>query len=347
MDAATLGEGHTPLVGSTQAGRRHGLDSLLFKLESANPSGSYKDRFVAAEMSRMRSMGARACVATSSGNTGSSLAAFCARYAVPCVIVVNQHVPAGKLRQMLAHGARVIRVRDFVTSPAVTESVLDSLESMSRSSSIPLVISAYRYCPTGMAGVESIAAELATQADRPIDHVFVPVGGGGLISAVCRGFARPGSRGPRVHAVQPDGCSTVVAALERGDDRILPVESRTAISGLAVPFDIDASLALGLVRASGGRGFSVSDDDIFEAQRVMFEEEGIYAEPAGAAALAGLVKAVHAGVVRPDDLAVCLVTGHGFKDPESVDRVAAHHEPALISHTDLESRVLDLVASCA
>ena len=347
MNAATLGEGQTPLVGSTQVGRRHGLDRLFFKLEGLNPSGSYKDRFVAAEITRMRSAGARACVATSSGNTGSSLAAFCARYAVQPVIVVNQHVPAGKLRQMLAHGARVIRVRDFVTSPEITELVLDCLEAMSRSSSIPLVISAYRYCPTGMAGVESIATELAAQSDRPIDHVFVPVGGGGLISAVCRGFARLRSPGPRIHAVQPEGCSTVVAALERGDDRILPVESRTAISGLAVPFDIDASLALALVRASGGLGFAVSDDDAFGAQQMLFGQEGIYAEPAGAASLAGLIKAVSAGVVRPGDLAVCLVTGHGFKDPDAADRAAARHEPMLIDHADLESRILDLVASCA
>ena len=96
------------------------------------------------------------------------------------------------------------------------------------------------------------------------EHVFVPVGGGGLYSAVCRGL---GGSGIRVHAAQPKGCLTVVASWERGDDRIHPVESGTRISGFAVPFDIDASLALRLLRENGGAGFAVPDEEVFDAQR--------------------------------------------------------------------------------
>src|SRR3954447_26279163 len=116
----TLGEGHTPLVSSVQIGPRYGARRLLFKLENCNPSGSYKDRFIAAAMDYMLNCGATACVATSSGNTGSALAAYSARYGVRSFILVNQDAPAGKLAQMQAHGATVIRIPAFVTDPAVT-----------------------------------------------------------------------------------------------------------------------------------------------------------------------------------------------------------------------------------
>ena len=94
--AVWLGEGNTPLIPSASTGASLGLAQLYFKLESCNPSGSYKDRFIAAEVARLVRLGVRACMATSSGNTGSSLAAYCARYRIRCAIVVNQDAPAGK-----------------------------------------------------------------------------------------------------------------------------------------------------------------------------------------------------------------------------------------------------------
>lgn len=336
---ASLGEGRTPLVPSVSVGRQLGLDRLYFKLENCNPSGSYKDRFIAAEVTRLLRADVRGCVATSSGNTGSSLAAYCARYGIRCSIVVNDTAPEGKLEQMRAHGAAVYRVPDFVTSPAVTEQVLQALAELSARRNLPLVVSAYRYCPEGMAGVESIAHELC-QAPEALEHVFVPVGGGGLYSAVCKGFRSLGKGGPRIHAVQPEGCLTVVAAFERGDDEIRPVTSTTAISGLSVPFDIDAGLALRYLKECGGAGLAVSDAEVFEAQRLLLVREGIYAEPAGATALAGLVRAVRRGIVAAREAAVCLVTGHGFKDPASVRMAVAHSPSTMVEASRLAEAIL-------
>ncbi len=344
MIKATLGEGSTPLVESVSIGKSLRLEALYFKLETCNPSGSYKDRFAAAEMSRMLNAGVRACVATSSGNTGSALAAYSARYGVACAIVVNQHAPAGKLYQMQAHGARVIRVRDFATEPAVTMQVYDLLAELSKSEGIPLVVSAYRYCPEGMAGVESLSEEIARQAPQRLDHVFVPVGGGGLFTAVCRGFSRPANAKPRVHAIQPEGCSTVVASFERGDTKIRPVNSTTGISGLSVPFDIDGSLALSELRRSGGFGLAVSDEEVLDAQRLLLGREGIYTEPAGATALAGLLRARREGRISEAGTAVCLVTGHGFKDPNSVERAAAQHPAVLTEAGQLKSCLMEAIA---
>jgi threonine synthase len=334
-----MGEGGTPLVESVRIGPQLGIQ-LFFKLETCNPSGSYKDRFIAAEISELLRSGVTACVATSSGNTGSSLAAYCARYGVTCSIFVNEAVPAGKLQQMQAHGAHVYRVKDFITSPDVTEHVYRQLRHISEESRIPIVVSAYRYCPQGMAAVESIAIELVRQLPS-IQHVFVPVGGGGLFTAVCRGFsgADEGAR-PRIHAVQPQGCPTVVAAYQEGRDEILPVASTTRVSGLAVPFDIDASLALAELKASGGRGIAVSDDDVFAAQRRIMLEEGIWCEPAGAAALAGCIISVEVGWIGKGDKVACLVTGHGFKDPDSLSNVASRYPAGMIQASDISAQLV-------
>src|SRR5438270_755970 len=187
--SATLGEGNTPLVPSVRIGQQYGLRNLWFKLESCNPSGSYKDRFVAGEVTRILRLGARTCLATSSGNTGSALAAFCARYGLRCTILVNESAPAAKLAQMQAHGAVVIRVPGFVTAPEVTATVFDALEKISAGRGIPIVISAYRYCPEGMSRVEAIAGEILSRFRDRAPRIFVPVGGGGLCAAVLKGAA--------------------------------------------------------------------------------------------------------------------------------------------------------------
>lgn len=342
LQQATLGEGNTPLIRSVSIGPKLGLDQLYFKLENCNPTGSYKDRFVAAEIRRLLELGVKTCVATSSGNTGASLASYCARYGIACSIVVSPETPAGKLVQMRAHGARLLLVKDFIASAEVTANVLGTLERLSVAGKIAIVISAYRYCPRGMRGVESISRELSEQCNGKVDHVFVPVGGGGMFTAVCRGFESAGGPRPKVHVVQPRGCPTVVAAFERGDDKVSAVESTTKISGLSVPFDADATMALHTLRENGGHAFGVEDEEIYDAQQMMLAEEGVYCEPAGATALAGLRRAVAQEMVHPNETMICPVTGHGFKDPESVDRAARKYPTSLLEAEGLESRLRGL-----
>ncbi len=330
MPLVTLGEGRTPLIESRRIARELGLASLSFKLENCNPSGSYKDRFIAAELDHLLARGVRACIDTSSGNTGASLAAYAARYELPCTIVVSDSTPAGKLVQMAAHGARLIPVRGFTTDTAITARVINLLRDYAASRPAALVVSAYRYCPIGMAGVESLGRELAETAPA---HVFVPAGSGGLFIAVSRGLKAHAAA--RVHAVQPEGCSTFVASWQRGSAEVLPVESRTRVSGLSVPFDIDGSLALAELTARNGTawGLAVPDTAIFDAQAMMMEMEGIDTEPAGAAALAGLMQALRDGRMAKTERAVCIVSGHGFKDPAAAECVAARH-PATPAEVD-------------
>jgi threonine synthase len=293
---------------------------VWFKLELCQPTGSYKDRFIACEMENVIASGARMVVATSSGNTGAALAAYASRAGVRCVIVVAPEAPAGKLAQMRAHGATVVRVPGFTTDAGVTDRVMRALREFGAERGVPLVVSAFRYCPVGMDGVSAIAAELLDLAPR---HVFVPVGGGGLYAAVVRGFRRAGRPDVRVHAVQPAGCGTVVDAWRAGKREAAPAAGVTGISGLSVPVDIDATLALGLLYECGGLGIAVRDEEVLAAQRRLLAEEGIFCEPAGAAAAAGWLRAVAEGLVDAGERAVCLVTGHGGKDPDSIAAAAA------------------------
>lgn len=316
---------NTPCLPSVRLG-----PDLWFKLELCNPTGSYKDRFILREMERITAAGAKTVIATSSGNTGAALAAYSARAGVRCLIVVNPHAPQGKVAQMRAHGATVIRVPDFTTDPAVTGHVMAALRRCSETRGIPLVVSAFRYCPYGMEGVSEISRELAPLAPR---HVFVPIGGGGLYAAIVRGFA--GSN-VKVHAVQPEGCGTVVDAWHAQGREAAPARGTTNISGLSVPVDIDATLALTLLYENGGQAIAVSDEEVRSAHRRLLAEEGVFCEPAGAAATAGWLQATRDGRIDPAEKAVCLVTGHGGKDPDSIASAAELVDSPLIPAHEME-----------
>ena len=326
----TLGEGNTPLVRSTSIGPAAGLDNLWLKLESVNPAGSFKDRFAAAAISAMRAENQTRCVATSSGNTGSAVAAYCAAAGLGCEIAVVETAPLGKLRQMMAYGAQVYRIRGFGLDPDLSARAFEVLTARGEAPDARLQVSSYIYSIPGMTGVETISFELAEQAekqlDRPIDHVFCPAGGGGLCVAVCRGFSRLVcedrlARSPAIECVQPDGNDTMASALSAAAGKAEPVACTTNISGLQVPNINDGHLVVQELRPTGGRGQLVSDEAVWEMQRRLATEEGVFSEPAGATALAGCLDAVAQGRIDRDAVVVCLVTGTGFKDETSVDRM--------------------------
>ncbi len=312
-----LGEGGTPLVASRYIGPRLGLANLYFKMENLNPTGSYKDRFAAVLVSGMVRDGQKACIATSSGNTGAALAAYCAAGGIRCQIVVVDGAPVPKLRQMQLYGAEILMIRDFGKDPVVTAGVFDTLESICSSRGIPLPISAYRYCAEGMQGVETIAAEIVDAAGE-VEHVFVPAGGGGLTLAVTRGVMTRGAR-VRVHCVQPSGNDTIATPLRTGAGQARQVVSSTAISGLQVANVIDGDQVIANCRALHGNGYAVEDQAVYRWHKALAQKEGIFCEPAGAVALAGLEDALNRGEIGPGEAVVCLVTGSGFKDMPSVE----------------------------
>ncbi len=320
----TLGEGGTPLLRSRAIGTALGLKRLYFKLESLNPTGSYKDRFAAAAVGRLRELGSPLCLGTSSGNTGAALAAYSAAAGMACVLALVETAPEEKLLQMSAHGAALVRIRGFGIDAETTREIAGDLRSLANKLSTPLQISAYQFAPEAMGAVETISHEIAEQTGGEVAHVFSPSGGGGLTLAVARGFRRaPGiGDGPAVHCVQPEGNNTIAGPLREGLDRARPCICETSISGLQVATVLDGTETLRACRESGGTGYLVPDQEVFTWQTRLAREEGILTEPAGAVALAGAALAVKRGELSASEPVVCLVTGSGFKDHASLRRMA-------------------------
>jgi len=319
---ATLGEGNTPLIPSRYLARELGLPHLYFKLETTNPSGSYKDRLMACEISLMREEGCTVCLGPSTGNAGAALAAYAARYDMRCFIYATEMAEEGKLQQMLFYGARVQRILGFGSSSEHTEKVFAALQELALRNDAHLVCSAFRYNPISMEGVKTIAFEICERLGGAPDQIFVPVAGGGLLSAVWKGFREFRKLGridllPKINGVQSKGCPTVVRGVREGTVR--PVEvSNTVIGTLAAPFAPDGELALRSILDSGGWGFDPRDEEILAAQSLLAVREGIFAEPIGAASVAGVIQARQENRVDSKDRIVCLISGHGFKDPQSV-----------------------------
>ena len=325
-DAVTLGEGNTPLIRSRQIGEALGLKNLWFKYEGSNPTGSYKDRFAASAVTHLKRDGRRICLGTSSGNTGAALAAYCARAGLACFLAIVEGAPEGKLRQMRAYGAHLLRIKNFGASPDVSAEVMGGLRGLAQELKAGYEISAFALSPRGMAGVQTISYEIAETLAGKNFSIFSPAGGGGLTLAVARGSE--GTSG-RVHCVQPAGNDTIASSLRSG----IParaVMSTTAISGLQVGGVLDGDDVIVACRRSGGQGYVVADEQVWSWQARMAQEEGIFCEPAGAVALAGVVQAIARGEVAPAEHVVCLVTGSGFKDERSLLRMTGEAGTPLV-----------------
>jgi threonine synthase len=325
-DAVTLGEGDTPLIRSQRIGPALGLKNLWFKYEGANPTGSYKDRFAAAAVTHLKREGRRLCLGTSSGNTGAALAAYCARAGLACFLAIVEGAPEGKLRQMRAYGAHLFRIKNFGASPEVSNEVMHGLRGLAGELGAGYEISAFALSPRGMAGVQTISYEIAETLAGENFSIFSPAGGGGLTLAVARGAEGTGAR---VHCVQPAGNDTIASSLRNGI-AARAVTSTTAISGLQVGGVLDGDHVIAACRRSGGQGYVVADEQVWSWQARMAQEEGIFCEPAGAVALAGVVQAIARGEVTPAEHVVCLVTGSGFKDERSLLRMTGEAGTPLV-----------------
>jgi len=337
-----MGEGNTPLLKSRNIGPSLGLPNLYFKLENLNPTGSYKDRFAASAVAHLLGIGATACLATSSGNTGAALAAYCAAVQLPCILVLVAGAPEGKLQQMRVYGANTLTVQGFGQNSETSAKVMQVLDGLAHELSSPVQISAYAYSPEGMTGVQAIAYELAQQLRHQRVQVFVPAGGGGLCLAVARGFMEwtsnyTGYTLPKINCVQPIGNDTIASSLRNGLHRAMPMATcTTSISGLQVPNILDGDEVIAACGATQGNGYAVDDKLIYACQQSMAKQEGIYCEPAGAVALAGVIDALGKKEIDPREHLVCVVTGHGFKDPGSTARMAGENAAALLTISEGE-----------
>ena len=307
------------------------LGSIGLKAEHRNPTGSFKDRIATVAASLIRQDGLTGAVGTSSGNGGAAMAAYGARAGVPVILFTVAGIVDGKLQQILAHGAAVHLVSGLGSRGRTTSHVAPTIADMAHEHGWLPFLTGGKYLPEAMRGAETIAFELVEQ--RPsTDVLYVPIGGGGLLASIYRGYRRLATTCPRLVGVQPSGCPTVQRALN-GDTSPLPLVD-TTISGLQVPVLFDDETVEAIV-STGGWLVEVEDQDAWDAQRLLAREEGVFVEPAGATALAGMLADAARGNLGSDDNVVVILSGAGHKDPTAVERLAAANRPLTISAGDI------------
>jgi threonine synthase len=316
----SLGEGDTPLIDASGPTITNlPVGSIRMKAEYQNPTGSFKDRIATVAAALIRQGGLRGAVGTSSGNGGAAIAAYGARAGFPVVLFTLSGIVDGKLQQILAHGATTHLVERMGEDGAATDSVAPTIARMAEEARWLPFLTGARYLPEAMRGAETIAFELAEQHPE-VDAVYIPVGGGGLLGSIWRGYQRLGVTPPRIVGAQPAGCPTLSRALA-GDRTPLPDRVSTTISGLQVPVLFDFG-AIDAVESTGGHVVEVTDERVWDTQRLLAREEGVFVEPAGATALAGVLADVARGRLEPDADVVAVLSGAGHKDSTAVARLA-------------------------
>jgi len=292
----SLGEGSTPLLRAPRISRRLGVD-LHLKWEGANPTGSFKDRGMTVAISNAVAAGAKAVICASTGNTAASAAAYAARAGLAAVVLQPEGaVASGKLAQASALGARVLEVRGSF------DEALSAARALADRGTHVLVNSLN---PDRLEGQKTAAFEIGEELGAAPDVLALPYGGGGNLTAYARGFAESDARPRLVAGEATERATTVASAIRIGT----PAHAATVTEAIG---------------ASDGVVVSLTDEAILRAWRELARQEGVFCEPSSAAGLAGLEHVE----LEPGSTVVCVVTGHGLKDPESAARLSP--EPVVV-----------------
>jgi threonine synthase len=315
----SLGEGDTPLIHAPRLGEKIGIPNLYLKNDTVLPTGSLKDRSNSVGISVAREWGVKMAAVMSTGNAAASVAAYAAAAGMESIVMVPKGTAVSKIVQARAYGAMVIVVDgDFDNDVAqLYKSALKEFGWYDCLSSNP-----YRD-----EGKKSYAYEMVDQLDgRVPDWVIHPTAGGTGIYAMWKGYKELLSlgwiaRAPRLVVAQSEAAAPIVAAFEKQLTEIAPVVARETV---AESIQVGNPVALGwralaALRASGGTAVALSDREILEAQSLIGQLAGVFAEPAAATSVGAAKKLRDRGTIGKDDAVVCNLTGHGLKQPESVE----------------------------
>ncbi len=301
----SLLEGNTPLIPSVSLGKKLGL-RLYFKFEGLNPTGSFKDRGMTLAVSRAVESGNTAVICASTGNTSASAAAYAARAGIKALVLIPEgKIALGKLAQALIHNARVVQIKgNFDTA-------LQLVRDMCEKYQIALVNSVNPY---RVEGQKTAAFEIIDSLGEAPEYQVMPVGNAGNITAYWKGYKeyyqkKKTVRLPRMLGFQAEGAAPIVL------DRPIP-NPETIATAIRIGNPASWQSAVAARDESGGLIDAVSDKEITEASKQLAGEEGVFAEPASAASIAGLLKLGQAGYFTGEVLVVAILTGHGLKDPQ-------------------------------
>jgi threonine synthase len=302
----SIGEGGTPLVELPKLSERLGLE-IYAKFEGMNPTGSFKDRGMTLALSKAAEDGAEAVICASTGNTSASAAAYATRAGMRCVVLIpDGKIALGKLAQALAHGARVIAIDgSFDDALRIVRELVDRTP-------IALVNSLN---PFRLEGQKTGAFEVCDVLGDAPDALCIPVGNAGNVSAYFMGFseyleAGTSSRMPRLYGFQAAGSAPLV-------DGHTIEKPETIATAIRIGNPARGQQALDAMNSTGGRVAAVTDEDILAAYALVASTEGVFCEPSSAASIAGVIAARERGDLKEGERVVCVLTGHGLKDPDT------------------------------
>jgi threonine synthase len=329
-----LGAGFTPLVRADRLAAELGLGELWIKDDTANPTGSFKDRVVSVALTKARQLGFKVAACASTGNLANSVAAHAARAGLESVVLIPHDLEAAKVTMTTIYGGTVIAVEG--TYDDVNRLCAELTSERPSWAFVNVNVRTY-YAE----GSKTLAFEIAEQLgwEAP-DHVVVPIGSGSQLTKVAKGFRELGTVGllneipeVRISGAQAEGCAPVATAFAEGTDAIRPVKPNTIAKSLAIGNPADGWYALDTIRKSGGSCASVTDAEVVDAIGLLARTEGIFAETAGGVTIATLAKLAASGVIRPDERVVALVTGHGLKTVEAITGAGRGQPTATIAPT--------------
>lgn len=311
--------GWSPLYKSNRLGDTLGLKALYIKDDGINPTASLKDRASGVAVAKAMELGYDTIACSSTGNAASSCAGNAARMGLKTVIFVPERAPEGKLAQLLLFGARVVSVKgDYRATFELSRAAIDKYGWYNRNAGIN---------PVMVEGKKTVALEIAEQLSWNVtDWVAVSVGDGCTIGGVYRGFYDLYELGfidriPKILGVQSTGCMPFVDAAERGG-ALVPAEENTLADSIAVGVPRNPVKALRAVKDSHGAWLAVSDEQILSAMRVLGHAEGVFGEPAGVTATAGVIEAALKGLIKANETVTVISTGSGLKDVKNALRAA-------------------------
>jgi threonine synthase len=334
----SLKEGGTPLIRCRRLEEELGLKNLWIKFDGTNPTGSFKDRGMTVGVTKALELGMKVVTCASTGNTSASLAAYAALANLDCVVLIPEgKIALGKLAQAMMHGADVLAIRGNFDQ--ALEMVMKASEDLGM-----YVLNSVN--PFRIEGQKTAAYEICDQlGGMSPETLYIPVGNGGNSSAYWKGFKEYDSMDivsgcPSIRGVQAEGAAPVAAMFESNSSVLVPVDNPdTVATAIRIGNPANWTKTVKALRESGGGAFAVSDDEILQAQKFMARLEGVFPEPAGAAALAGLIRDIEEELVDKTSLIVCVSTGHGLKDPDTA--ISQSVKPRVIDATmDALSRVL-------
>jgi threonine synthase len=317
-----LGAGFTPLVRADRLAAELGLGELWIKDDTANPTGSFKDRVVSVALTKARQLGFKVAACASTGNLANSVAAHAARAGMDSVVLIPHDLERAKVTMTSVYGGRVFAVQGSYDD--VNRLCAELTSEQPAWAFVNVNVRTY-YAEGSKTLAFEVAEQLGWQAP---DHVVVPIGSGSQLTKVAKGFAELYKVGlldeepsVRVSGAQAAGCSPVATAFAEGTDAIRPVKPDTIAKSLAIGNPADGWYALDTIRSSGGACAAVTDAEVLDGIRLLARTEGIFAETAGGVTIATLAKLAAEGVIRSDERVVAMVTGHGLKTVEALTDV--------------------------